>query len=199
MKYQRVLMLEDDPLQGTTIFRFLMERLATHVDRLVTESDFHRYLNEIKRGRQAMPDLVISDMMMPWAWPGENKDIPVPEVVRKETFRRAGFRCLGLMQDLCRQSVRRASIPWVFFSVLSREDVETPVAAEGDVLPMFITKEEGLERLFETIASLESTEWTETDKQVSDGLMGNEATRNNLLTALAEKWQDSVIWKLKPA
>jgi|GEM_PF-1714981 len=153
MKYERVLLLEDDPLQGDTIFHFLVQNLGAQVELLRTESRFHRYLDEIRIGDRSVPDIIISDIMMPWAWPGENTDIPVPDSVREGTYRRAGVRCRQLFRDCCSPPFGTASVPWIYFSVLGREDIEP---SEGDEkgITLFVTKEQGLECLLAAITSL---------------------------------------------
>src|SRR3712207_5235773 len=106
MRYLRILLLEDDPLQSEQIAHDLKTRLApiqVEVEHIATEYDFRQRIDRIGAGgggpaSALLPDvaildvLVIADVMLPWTTPDPNSPKTPPDVM-KEGFLTAGLRC----------------------------------------------------------------------------------------------------------
>ena len=117
----RVLLVEDDPLQKRSIERALRHNfLKIEIDSIRTESEFFGQFGAI---RSEPPDLVLLDVMLPWAAASANSTEPPPEV-QLEGYYRAGLRCLDKLLD----APETHDIPTILYSVLSREDVSDEIS-----------------------------------------------------------------------
>ena len=120
----RFVVVEDDHLQEGP----LAENLAAMfpdvtVEALATEEQFRAHL---PRMREAVPDLVVMDVMLRWAFPRPGLPAP-PEDVVAGGYYRAGLRCARLM--LGDSHLRR--VPVVLYTILERSDLER----DGQSLP----------------------------------------------------------------
>jgi CheY-like chemotaxis protein len=113
-----ILVVEDDHLQAEWITSNLEKAFpGATINRIDTESEFHRQLNYIARNP---PDIIIIDVMLRWANPGP--DIPpAPEEVRTHGFYRAGFRCKSLLA----QNDLTKGIPLILYTVLEYLDLQS--------------------------------------------------------------------------
>ena len=93
------------------------------VETLVTEEQFRAHL---PRMREAVPDLVVMDVMLRWASPRPGLPAP-PDEVLAGGYYRAGLRCARLMLGDSR--LRR--VPVVLYTILERNDLER----DGQSLP----------------------------------------------------------------
>lgn len=196
MKHEHILMIEDDPIHGDSILEFLAKKIGGHdkVKWLYTESEFRSHVNEIKAGKQPVPDLVISDVMLPWCFAEEGRKGDVPKEVIEQTYRRAGTRCHSYFRETQRGF---SHIPWVYFTILDEEAIEYQF--NSDSRTSHVKKEDGLPALWQRIEEFDKPEWDEREEEVTDRLLGNAKTKSQLLEALKEDWKTSMVWKLSPA
>ena len=116
--------VEDDHLQEGPV----ADHLATvfpdaTITRITTEEGFRA---DLPRMRGAVPDLVIIDVMLRWAFP--RPDLPAPPAdVAADGYYRAGLRCARLMLD----DSRLRGVPVVLYTILERSDLER----DGQALP----------------------------------------------------------------
>lgn len=116
--------VEDDHLQEGP----LTDRLASAfpdatVEALCTEEEFRTHLPQL---RAHVPDLIVMDVMLRWAFP--RPDLPAPpEDVVAGGYYRAGLRCARLLRD----DAQLRDVPVVLYTILERSDLER----DGETLP----------------------------------------------------------------
>ncbi|MCX6878529.1 MAG: hypothetical protein NTW21_32650 [Verrucomicrobia bacterium] len=114
-----ILLLEDDPQQSAIIMAAVERQCPNaEVELLETESDFYARIDRITPDG-SRPLMVISDVMMPWAFPDPAAPAP-PRAVVEGTFRNAGFRCW----EQFRQRDDMRCVPWIYFTVLEDKTIE---------------------------------------------------------------------------
>src|SRR5688572_2350067 len=118
-----ILVLEDDPLQAETFCDELGGWFrGVKVEHLESESEFRDWVEEkIVKGGQPLPDVVVADVMMPWAFPSPEAPLP-PEDVRQGGLSRAGVRCLMYFRERV-----PGDVPWVLFSILDQEHIRKEI------------------------------------------------------------------------
>jgi len=141
---KHVWMIEDDPAQANTIFEFLEEKQMSVV-RIQTEMEFHEKIVLLKSAEIQRPDLVVSDIMLPWGFAGDFKPEEVPEEVRVGTYRRSGLRCWKRF----REDPGNENVPWVYFTILDADAIE--FRCNSDACTWHVLKEEGLIKLSSTL------------------------------------------------
>jgi DNA-binding NarL/FixJ family response regulator len=116
--------VEDDHLQEGPVADHLAAVFPdATVETLATEEQFRAHLPHM---RGAVPDLVVIDVMLRWAFP--RPDMPAPPAdVAAGGYYRAGLRCARLMLD--DSQLRR--VPVVLYTILERSDLER----DGQALP----------------------------------------------------------------
>ena len=119
-----ILLVEDDPLQAELIEEFLLDVTAfpkAVVDRISTESGFRARFKDIATKN---PDVVIMDIMLRWADPSPDFELP-PDDIAEEGFYRGGLRC----EKMLSQDSRTSEIPVILYTILSNGDLseELPV------------------------------------------------------------------------
>jgi hypothetical protein len=124
----RILLIEDDRLQAQGIQSGLRDLLHSEYPKLVfttffTESDFYAKFGELAAEGFA---LAIIDVMLPWADPSPEMEVPPREVVEGGFFR-AGVRCRQKLQS----DPRTSSIPAIIYTVM--DEVRLPAGL--DVVP----------------------------------------------------------------
>jgi hypothetical protein len=116
--------VEDDHLQEGPIADNLAGLYPdTTVEAFATEEQFRAHL---PRMREAVPDLVVRDVMLRWAYPRPGLAAPPDDVVAGGYYR-AGLRCARLMLD----DERLRRVPVVLYTILERNDLER----DGQTLP----------------------------------------------------------------
>lgn len=146
----KILIVEDDYLQSELLAVDLKEAIAdAEISCVETESAFRSWLASVTND---MPDVVIMDVMLRWAFP--SPDMPdAPPDVRSEMHYRAGLRC----QRLLAENAATAAIPVILYSVLEREDLRADLeATPGNV--MYVSKNSDFKQLVRTIRSCVPTE-----------------------------------------
>ncbi|MGH3925606.1 MAG: hypothetical protein ACRDTT_22575 [Pseudonocardiaceae bacterium] len=141
-----IVIVEDDHLQEGPLQEYLTRTISgADIETIGTELDFR---NRLPALRERVPDLVIMDVMLRWAFPAPDA-VPPPEDVATAGYYRAGLRCARLLADdprLCR-------VPVVLYTILERSDLER----DGEVLPAnstFVGKNAELEALSRKVRSL---------------------------------------------
>lgn len=153
MKPKNILLLEDDPLAGETIQACLkqMGGPKSFVHWLYTEMDFVDHVRKIKAGTAELPDVIVSDVMLPWAFAGEFDEVP-PEV-RAGTFRRAGIRCHDLFRKEFGLPENNEKGPvWIYFTILDASLVGFD--RDSDPRAMHVPKGDGADALRRAIESI---------------------------------------------
>jgi CheY-like chemotaxis protein len=118
------IVVEDDHLQEGPLADHLAGMYPDAVvETLATEEHFRAHLPKM---RQAIPDLVLMDVMLRWASPRPGMPTPPDDVVAGGYYR-AGLRCARLMLGDSR--LRR--VPVVLYTILERNDLER----DGQTLP----------------------------------------------------------------
>jgi len=122
---RKVLLVEDDPEQAQRVEKAIKVCFKdVSVQRIRTEADFYQFADEI--AADALPDLVILDVMLPWA--SAVPDFPAPpEEVKRDGFFRAGLRCQRFLAD----NAKTRKIPVVLYSILEAKDLRDDL----DVIP----------------------------------------------------------------
>jgi DNA-binding NarL/FixJ family response regulator len=116
--------VEDDHLQEGPIAEILAGIYpGATVEAFATEEQFRAHLPQM---REAVPDLVVMDVMLRWASPRPGL-LPPPDDVVAGGYYRAGLRCARLMLGDSR--LRR--VPVVLYTILERNDLER----DGQTLP----------------------------------------------------------------
>jgi CheY-like chemotaxis protein len=113
-----ILLVEDDPLQAALISEFLLHASAfpeAAVDRISTESGFRARFNDLAINN---PDVVIMDIMLRWADPSPDFELP-PDDIAEEGFYRAGLRCERMLSE----DSRTNKIPVILYTILSNGDL----------------------------------------------------------------------------
>jgi DNA-binding NarL/FixJ family response regulator len=120
--------VEDDHLQEGPLADHLAAVFPeAAVETIATEEQFRAHLADM---RVAVPDLVVMDVMLRWAFPRPDPT-PLPPDVAQGGYYRAGLRCARLMLDDSR--LRR--VPVVLYTILERSDLER----DGQTLPANVT------------------------------------------------------------
>ena len=111
-----IVLLEDDPLQEDFIKSKLEEAGAFPQAKVIvirTESEFRNRLEEIV---QLQPSVVVLDVMVRWADPAPDMELPT-EDVRREKYYTAGIRCAGLLANACSET------PIILYTILEESDL----------------------------------------------------------------------------
>lgn len=114
-----ILLVEDDPLQVELIDEFLKDDSAfpdADVKRISTESEFRSKFEDIATNN---PDIIILDIMLRWADPAPDFQLP-PDEIAEEGFYRAGLRC----EKLLGQDSRTNEIPVILYTILGNGDLK---------------------------------------------------------------------------
>jgi CheY-like chemotaxis protein len=113
-----ILIVEDDRVQFQLLRQVMQESksiAALEIKRISTEKEFYDRFDEIASDK---PAVILLDIMLRWADPAPNLELPPTEVDR-EGFYRAGFRC----ERRLAADKRTQNIPVIFYSVLEYEDL----------------------------------------------------------------------------
>jgi hypothetical protein len=119
--------IEDDPLQAECLSETIHRKLkaagvsgvSVEIKPMETECEFREGFGQaLSEGK--LPDAVICDVMLPWAYPGDDGfEDPTPEASAPEAYREAGNRCFALMSESVK-SAKVPPVPWLFRTILSR-------------------------------------------------------------------------------
>jgi len=149
-------LLEDDELQAATLEQDLIEHSAQlskdNIIRIPTEAEFLAKLKEVFETKPAeRPRLVIADVMLPWAFLGNEPEgvIRPPEVNTTHGFRSAGARCWNALRTQERAAQVRKT-PFVFHTVLRKEEFDYPLQY-SDENTGYIPKDQPFDALREEI------------------------------------------------
>src|SRR5215213_772368 len=113
----KVVIVEDDYQQAELITSWLLERWPQlDIQRIGTEAAFRSLLSDPSF---QPPNIFIIDIMLRWADPSPDIEVPPDEVIVEGPYR-AGLRCV----DLIRKTVATSHIPSVLYSVLDQRDVD---------------------------------------------------------------------------
>jgi DNA-binding NarL/FixJ family response regulator len=116
--------VEDDHLQEGPIADSLAGMFPDAVvDAFATEEQFRDHLPQM---RETVPDLVVMDVMLRWAFPRPGLPAPPDDVVAGGYYR-AGLRCARMMLG----DGRLRRVPVVLYTILERNDLER----DGQTLP----------------------------------------------------------------
>jgi CheY-like chemotaxis protein len=150
----RIVVVEDDhlqegPLEEELLLRFPDARIQT----MCTESEFRARLGEM---RESVPDVVIMDVMLRWAFPSPDAP-PMPEDVETGGHYRAGLRCVRLLAE---DDVLR-DVPVLLLTILERADlerIEEEIASVGpDLATAYVRKSADFGILTRKVSSLLGT------------------------------------------
>lgn len=173
------ILIEDDPQQSATITTAIEGRYRNAlVELLETESEFCERVDKMALG-EARPRMIISDVMLPWAFPEPNAPA-VPHEVEQGTFREAGLRCW----ERFRKRPDLKTVPWIYFTVLDETTID--YEAHSDERTGYVQKAGSIEPLLQEIEEYLHLEdnWTETDEQVTQSLTASPKMRKILLEGL---------------
>jgi len=136
----RILVVEDIEQQGEWLCEKLRQlyKMAV-VQHVRTESEFHRLAEDF---RNDPPALAIIDMMLRWSDPAP--DMPVAPAEVNDGGRRAGLRCIEILQS----DPRSAGVPIIIRTVL--EDIDFDNGELPPTIPL-VTKESDSDDLFQLI------------------------------------------------
>lgn len=119
-----IVIVEDDHLQAGPLQEYLEAAVPdAHVDVLSTE---HAFRERLPAMREAVPDVVVMDVMLRWDSPSPGQPAP-PRDVQDGGYYRAGLRCAELMLA----DEKLSAVPVVLYTILERTDLER----DGRVLP----------------------------------------------------------------
>lgn len=138
--------VEDDHLQEGPLTDNLEASFpGTHVTTLSSENEFREFLPKM---RDAVPDLVLMDVMVRWTFASPTAPQP-PEDVVTGGYYRAGLRCAALMNDC--QELRH--VPVILYTILERSDLER----DSEKLPpncSYVGKSGDIDALIRKVRSL---------------------------------------------
>lgn len=140
-----ILVLEDDDTQAEWINTQLVKEFPqAQVQLVYTEAEFRFF---ITNAREAIPDVVVLDMMVPWDDPTPEAK-PVPDDIRDGGPYRAGLRCIRLLTE----EQRTKHIPIILHTILDRSDLQSEIQ---NLRPnvIFCPKGSGAEHLLKLIRS----------------------------------------------
>jgi CheY-like chemotaxis protein len=109
-----ILLLEDDHIQADNITDTIKKRFDVEVTRIATEKAFIEFIDRLG---EECPDLAILDVMVRWADPEPDMQLPPPHV-KNEGSHRAGLRCLRLLKESGRD------VPSIIYTILEKQDLE---------------------------------------------------------------------------
>ncbi|MGH3937495.1 MAG: hypothetical protein ACRDTG_02500 [Pseudonocardiaceae bacterium] len=119
-----IVIVEDDHLQEGPLEEYLAKAITgADIETICTELAFRQRLSAL---RERVPDVVVMDVMLRWAFPTPHA-LPPPEDVATGGYYRAGLRCARLLAD----DPRLSGVPIVLYTILERSDLER----DGEVLP----------------------------------------------------------------
>lgn len=90
--------------------------VAAEINVIRTE---HEFRENLKHFLKEPPNLFLIDVMLRWTDPAPNIPEPPPEV-EKESFYRAGIRCVRLLLD----HEETSTIPVILYTILEESDLE---------------------------------------------------------------------------
>lgn len=112
-----LVVVEDDHLQAGPLSEHLAAAFdPVTVETVATEEDFRTAMR--LRFRGSVPDLIVMDVMLRWAFPRPDMTAPPPDVVAGG-YHRAGLRCARLLHA---DEVLR-SVPVVLYTILEESDL----------------------------------------------------------------------------
>jgi CheY-like chemotaxis protein len=128
----RIIIVEDDNRDATWIGDALRAGLNARVEVIACERDFIERLGTLAADK---PDLIILDVMLRWATSSEDLEREVeagkvPEKVIKETFLRAGLRCIERLKE----SDGTRDIPYVIYTGLQENNFAEEVIHISEVI-----------------------------------------------------------------
>jgi len=136
----RILVVEDIEQQGEWLCKKLRQLYQTaEVQHVRTESEFHQLAENF---RSDPPALAIIDMMLRWSDPAP--DMPEAPAEVNDDGRRAGLRCVRLLQG----DPRSAGVPIIIRTVL--EDIDFEDGELPSEIPL-VTRESDSDHLFRLI------------------------------------------------
>lgn len=143
---RRVILVEDDRGQAEAIEKALVRGFPELVvSRIATESEFRKRLDEMA---QSSPELIIiMDVMLRWADPDPEMELP-PEEVQREKHYRAGLRCERLLSE--RAETRK--IPVLLHTILDPEDLEEQWSSRDNVV--YVPKSKTMDPLLEQMQKM---------------------------------------------
>jgi CheY-like chemotaxis protein len=187
---RHVLILEDDPTQRKSIERKVAAKWrGVSISHAETESDFREVVNRIATEDLPLPDLVLSDMMVPWAFPSPTPR-PVPEDMKTETYHQAGMRCWKFYRDKIDHDLV-AKTPWVYFSILPEQVLP---GARCDSWTWYVRKDQGVDGLSAKIDEIDA-DWTESPEAETQDLLSVQQMKSKLLKGIGTPWNQCQPWK----
>jgi CheY-like chemotaxis protein len=183
-----IFLIEDDPQQSASIKAAIERRYRNaEVELLETESEFCNRIAELPAGGGRRPRIVVSDVMLPWAFPTSNTP-EVPTEVVEGTFRKAGLRCWNRFRQ--REDLRQ--IPWIYFTVLDEKTIE--FEKHSDEQTGYAQKSNQIDPLLDEMEEYFHLDgnWTETDDQVTEKIITSPKMRRILLNGLNTPLSDCV-------
>jgi CheY-like chemotaxis protein len=129
----RFWVVEDDHLDAEAI----RQGLEVHFKRaevvvMRTERDF---CQAIESQSERRPDLIIIDVMLPWAFPEEEMtEEDIPRQVLEEGFYTAGLRCANRLKA----NGRLAQVPYLLYTGLTQNNFKNDIihTKSDDILPL---------------------------------------------------------------
>lgn len=120
-------LVEDDYYLRESILNAIKENsVNADIVELTTEHEFREQLTTVLE-ESNIPDLVILDVMLPWAKPMK-KMPPEPGDVKEKGFYRAGARC----EKLLRENQRLKDVPVIIYTNLQKDDIEDDVDLQSE-------------------------------------------------------------------
>src|ERR1017187_3901603 len=137
----KILIVEDEKLQAQWLTENLVQAFpGSSIESFGTESTFVSHFEDIAA---APPDVIVMDVMLRWADPTSDLQMP-PDEVQHEGLFRAGLRCKSLLAN----DERTRDIPVVLHTVLERADLQGDLSSRS---PVFYAHKDEIEQLIHLI------------------------------------------------
>ncbi len=181
-----IFILEDDFQQSQTLGRVFRDRYKDREIRLLdTESAFRLKASS----DDEVPGLLICDVMLPWAFPGDDEPAEIPEdVSQADGYTRAGNRCYDYVRAHASKAWKK--VPVLFHTVLTKEEMLFKETVGNDSRVNYVGKDAKLEDLLlevdHLLFKLEPESDEETRFFTNNSIMSRILTEGLLVKSSAE-------------
>jgi CheY-like chemotaxis protein len=177
-----VWLVEDDRIYRDVLMQGLQScKKGLKVDTFPTESLAYKAVENLEKdGEKALaPDLVICDVMLPYAFP--NDDVIVPTEIAKQgedAFRRAGVRLWKRFRKSSSSDLKK--VPWIYHTVL--KGTTQDLLDNKDTSTFYVGKDESFDELLQIFQELDTT-WPDSDESESRYLQKSPTLKQRLFDA----------------
>lgn len=183
MKNNLIWIIEDDQQYRDTITTAVHHFFKdAEVQEFATERDAEQAINFCREGKKSVPSLVISDVMLPYAFPEEGTEV-IPEDWTDDSFRSAGVRLWKRFRGSNAEGFDQAE--WVYHTVLQPKTMD--FENNHDSRTKYLGKDRELKELGELLAPLFNDIdklWDSDDEKETEYIRSNKMLHEMLLDSI---------------